>query len=335
MKKLVFLLCFVIYSLNGQTYLEVQGKQGSSIPAALIKANPFINQNAIGLRVESQSQPQFEGNTGTAGHFIGGKYGVLAESDQTGIYGKGTLYGVYGENFSVIGAGGYFKGIGRGVVGESNSGPGVIGTSTSSHGAYFKGGNDKAAIVLQGSLRSAGGGGDPDDCVIMSDPAYSGSDLWLLGNDAVIIDLDDDDNESGNFVVRNGSDVEIFDLSESGNLSIIGDLTQGSDLNRKERITTIDYGKILSSIVELPIYEWQYIGEKRRHIGPMAQDFYELFELGDDETTISSIDRHGVALASIKALHEENLALRNEMKEIKQRMAELEKLLINASDKKR
>ena len=38
----------------------------------------------------------------------------------------------------------------------------------------------------------------------------------------------------------------------------------------------------------------------------MAQDFHAAFGLGKNETTISSIDADGVALAAIKALIKEN-----------------------------
>ena len=54
----------------------------------------------------------------------------------------------------------------------------------------------------------------------------------------------------------------------------------------------------------MPIYEWQYRGEARRHIGPMAQDFHKAFNLGDDDKTIATIDADGVALAAIKAQQE-------------------------------
>ena len=51
---------------------------------------------------------------------------------------------------------------------------------------------------------------------------------------------------------------------------------------------------------------WNYKSQdaKVRHIGPMAQDFAAAFGIGEDDTHISSVDADGVALASIKALHE-------------------------------
>ena len=50
--------------------------------------------------------------------------------------------------------------------------------------------------------------------------------------------------------------------------------------------------------------EWSYTTERGvRHVGPMAQDFYAAFNVGEDDRHITSIDEDGVALAAIKALN--------------------------------
>ena len=45
-------------------------------------------------------------------------------------------------------------------------------------------------------------------------------------------------------------------------------------------------------------------GEDIKRIGPTAQDFYKLFNLGGNDTSIRSADMAGVALAGIKALNQ-------------------------------
>ncbi len=77
-----------------------------------------------------------------------------------------------------------------------------------------------------------------------------------------------------------------------------------SDRNKKENFIPIDNKTILDKIVQLPITQWNYIGDenKVKHIGPVAQDFYAIFGVGDDEKTISTIDPAGISLAGIKAL---------------------------------
>ncbi len=49
----------------------------------------------------------------------------------------------------------------------------------------------------------------------------------------------------------------------------------------------------------------------------MAQDFYELFGVGDNNTTITSIDPDGISLAAIKALIEKNIKLEDDVAELK------------------
>jgi len=67
---------------------------------------------------------------------------------------------------------------------------------------------------------------------------------------------------------------------------------------------------VLAKVAALPISEWSYNSERGvRHVGPMAQDFYAAFRVGEDDRHITSIDEDGVALAAIKALHAENVSL--------------------------
>ncbi len=54
-----------------------------------------------------------------------------------------------------------------------------------------------------------------------------------------------------------------------------------------------------------------------KHIGPMAQDFYSAFHVGESDTTISTLDPDGVALASIQELAKRNAALEAEVAELK------------------
>jgi len=50
---------------------------------------------------------------------------------------------------------------------------------------------------------------------------------------------------------------------------------------------------------------WTYKSEapEVRHLGPVAQDFYSTFSLGQDDRHISTIDANGVALAAVQGLH--------------------------------
>jgi hypothetical protein len=74
---------------------------------------------------------------------------------------------------------------------------------------------------------------------------------------------------------------------------------------RKENFTDVDPQIILSQIDQMPMLQWNYIGEDPsiKHIGPIAQDFHALFGLnGPNDKMISQVDPSGVALVGIKAL---------------------------------
>ena len=50
---------------------------------------------------------------------------------------------------------------------------------------------------------------------------------------------------------------------------------------------------------------WSFKNEQGagiRHIGPVAQDFKRLFNVGYDDKSIATVDADGVALAAIKGL---------------------------------
>ena len=135
----------------------------------------------------------------------------------------------------------------------------------------------------------------------MSDPDVTGSNLFVAANHAVVAKIDKNKNGEGSFLVQDGLGCVLFQVDINGNVKVNNSTVHGSDRNRKEQINTVSYDSILNAIIEMPIYEWQYKKEDRRHIGPMAQDFHKAFSLGDDDKSIAAIDADGVALAAVKA----------------------------------
>jgi hypothetical protein len=83
----------------------------------------------------------------------------------------------------------------------------------------------------------------------------------------------------------------------NGKIYVAG-TTYTSDRLLKERITKID---ILPRIRSLNISEWSFKNESQRHIGPMAQDFYQLFPFySDSPDSIDQMD--GIALKGVQEL---------------------------------
>jgi hypothetical protein len=80
-----------------------------------------------------------------------------------------------------------------------------------------------------------------------------------------------------------------------------------SDRALKENVEVIDYVELLERLAtEVPVTTWNYIAQDDsiRHIGPMAQDLYRAFGVGEDEQHITTVDADGVALAAIQGLYE-------------------------------
>lgn len=123
-----------------------------------------------------------------------------------------------------------------------------------------------------------------------------------------------------------GSCLQVGTNATNGNgayLTTGGAWTNGSDRNTKEGITLVDGSELLGKVGQLRLYRWNYKGEdpSHQHVGPMAQDFHAIFDLGDDDKHISTIDPAGVALAAIQALYEkqnsENQELRRQIEELR------------------
>jgi hypothetical protein len=79
-----------------------------------------------------------------------------------------------------------------------------------------------------------------------------------------------------------------------------------SDRNVKRDLVPVDPEAVLESVARMPVSTWSYKSDDPsvRHMGPMAQDFYGEFGLGDSDKSYSPIDAHGVAFAAIQALYE-------------------------------
>ncbi len=125
-----------------------------------------------------------------------------------------------------------------------------------------------------------------------------------------------------------------------------------SDRDAKKAIEAVEPVEVLDRVMELPVSEFSYKSQDTdtRHMGPMAQDFHSLFDLGEDELRISPMNLAGISLAAVQGLNEELQArddeisaLRAELEEMRQalederaetadRLAALEALLLEGSE---
>jgi hypothetical protein len=68
----------------------------------------------------------------------------------------------------------------------------------------------------------------------------------------------------------------------------------------------VDPQAVLESVARVPVSTWSYKTDDPsvHHMGPMAQDFYAEFGLGNTDKAYNPIDAHGVAFAAIQALYD-------------------------------
>jgi len=93
----------------------------------------------------------------------------------------------------------------------------------------------------------------------------------------------------------------------------------------KRDLKDVDVRTILERLASIPIRTWSYESDPAtRHIGPSSEDFYEVFGFGGDERYIGTIDADGVALAAIQGLVKEHAELREEVRRLRERLANLQ-----------
>jgi hypothetical protein len=85
---------------------------------------------------------------------------------------------------------------------------------------------------------------------------------------------------------------QFINTSTGAYLTTGGTWTNNSSRDVKENIRHIDGLEVLEKLNKVPVSTWNYEVEDEsvRHIGPMAQDFYEAFKLGDSDESIATID---------------------------------------------
>jgi len=109
-----------------------------------------------------------------------------------------------------------------------------------------------------------------------------------------------------------------------------------SDRDMKTAVQMVNPREVLEKVAALPMNTWQYKTQdaKYRHIGPMAQDFYAAFHLGESDKGIDTVDADGVALAAIQGLHAELAEKNREIAVLNKRISSLESLAGDVAEMK-
>jgi trimeric autotransporter adhesin len=253
----------------------------------------------------------FNGASGSYGA-VGGGYGNSAGNATGGSY--GTVGGGYANfaytNYSTVGGGN--GNIASGIYSTVSGGSGNI---ASGQYAIAAGGHSNNA---SGDFSFAGGN--------HAQALYQGDFVWADDNGGVLAAT-----AANQFYVRASGGVALYTSSSTGATLAAGSSSWSmvSDRNAKENFQPVDTQRVLNDVAAMPMTTWNYKTQAKsiRHVGPMAQDFHAAFQVGENDTTISTVDEGGVALAAIQGLNQKLEEQRAENADLKARLEKLEELL--------
>ncbi len=279
-------------------------------------------------------------NQASGGRYItiGGGYDNTASGGFYATVGGGSENVATGHATTISGGEGnealmIYATVGGGVINEA------IGRAASVVGGEDNTATGKAAAVGGGMLNVAGG----DYATIPGgyDNTADGYYSFAAGrraeanNDGCFVWGDNTDgvvpcNNDNRWVARASGGVYFYSSSDltSGSYLAAGasSWSSVSDRNTKENFSAIDTSTILGRLFNMPVQEYNLKtqDDSIRHMGPVAQDFYAAFGLGESELAINMQDADGVSFAAIQGLYELLLEQQAQIAALEARIAALE-----------
>ena len=162
-----------------------------------------------------------------------------------------------------------------------------------------------------------------DGTFVWADGAFGfGSDMASTGENQFIA------RAGGHFFLQSDSTLDnqngFINTSTGAFLSTGGTWTNASSRSLKAGFAAISPVRVLEKVAALPVTSWHYKTEPGvRHIGPASEDFYRAFGVGDNASSIGTVDEGGVALAAIQGLIAQNRALDRKVDRLKQQNQDL------------
>jgi len=266
---------------------------------------------------------EYEFIGGGFGNNLGGEYGAIAGGDENAMNGEYGFIGAGSTNTLSAEYGVLVGGLNNTVSGEGAYIAAGGYNTASGEGAVVDGGFNSTAngnfATIPGGYANTAGGTYSFAAGARANASRNGTFVWSDGSDgdtylSALTAYQFLARASGGFTFLTNAGGTVGAQLAAGS----GTWASLSDRNVKTNIVPLDDTTVLDKVAALPISRWSYKSEHGvRHVGPMAQDFYAAFKVGEDDKHITAIDEDGVALAAIKALHAENAALRAQLVALK------------------
>ena len=234
---------------------------------------------------------------------------------------------VFGSGNQVKGAAGFSAGAGNRVCDTYGV---ALGNNARSGGPYINGKCDPETFNIRGLAAVAIGynvTADQDHTMAFgkfaSNNGFQGTFIWADG--AAQASADTFRNTSNNEFAARATGGFRFRTNLTGTTGCNLPANSGvfnctSSRTTKQNFMLVDGNDVLSRLRNVPVSTWNYIAEdnKVRHMGPMAEDFFDAFKLGGSDKSIGIQDLTGVSLAAIKALDERTVQLQQKQNEVEQ-----------------
>jgi len=234
---------------------------------------------------------------------------------------------VFGSGNQVKGAAGFSAGAGNRVCDTYGV---ALGNNAKSGGPLINGKCDPDSFNLRGLAAVAIGynvTADQDHTTAMgkfaSNNGFTGTFVWSDGS--ATASADTFRNTANNEFAARATGGFRFRTNLAGTTGC--NLPAGSGVFNctssratKENFLMVSGEDVLSKLRAVPVSSWNYIseGKSTRHMGPMAEDFYQAFNLGTGSASIGVQDLTGVSLAAIKALDQRTNELQQKTVEVEQ-----------------
>ena len=287
----------------------------------------WVGEEVVGATIAGGGM---DDDSGSGPNRIDDSFGTISGGRNNEVSGFGAMVGggrdnSAGGNFSTIGGGSRNNG-GSGATVSGGSNNEASGRRSTVGGGAFNVASGRNAIVSGGENNEAAG----DYSFAAGRNAVAGEDGSFVWADS--LDYQFDFVGENGFLARATGGVGFVTGVNSGTPNAGASLASGgsswqtiSDRNAKTTITRVDPSNVLERLAQMPISEYSYKSqdESIRHMGPMAQDFYPLFGLGEDKLRVSAMNLAGIALAAIQGLDSERQASAQRVAKVEAENAEL------------
>lgn len=120
-------------------------------------------------------------------------------------------------------------------------------------------------------------------------------------------------------LANSGGGDYILNVENNARLTAGGAWTNGSSVKLKTKFRSVSCQEIIEKLSRLRVREYEYkVTPGRKCLGPTAEDFNDIFGLGDDKT-ISPADLASVALLAVRCLLNKTETLERKVKELEQK----------------